>query len=784
MFISDYLPKFAVNQNFMFMKKLLLSTMMVAAGLFAANAAEVTISFPAVLGPGTSDGKYPSGENNIVVTTCEDQGFSFAFDKGAGSSDPKYYSYMNNGNDEGSLRLYSNNVMTITAPDGATMTNIDFTLPTNSWNHADSDSEYAFSTGTFTAGFTADNQPATANWAGSADVLTLNMPSQKNSADEWPQLRIMTMTITYEQGEVTQCSNPRFSLAEGTYYEAQEVAISCTTAGATIMYKINGGAEQAYSEPISLSEVGTYTIEAYAKKDGLDNSATVEATYTIANRPVITFQKMDPNNVVEGRYVIAYTEDVTTYIMKNEVYQNFYVKGEEYDLTAGAPSEEYIFTVAKSGNGYTIQNNDGTYVALVKNGTHTNLKPAEATPYVWTFSGTADAVVATGDGMGNSYLQFQLYSGRTPEFCADSRYESPVFYLVDDNTPENQCKAPVFSLAGGTYWSAQNVELTTATEGAEIVYTINGGAETVYNAPIELTVAEEPYVIEAYARKSGMDNSVTVSATYTISAPVACENIDEYIALAEVEGEGAMFEWTFPVTVTGVMPSYTYVRDDEGGAMLIYGREVPAYEVGDVIPAGIIGGFSNHYGLYEMQNVVVESFGESTATGNGNPVVMTAGAITDGDMNKVVYLDNVTYVETKSGESITRTAEDATGSIRLWMQKNWDVQTPENGTVVDLICAVAVNNDDLQVYPMEFLDASNTPDFSGVAGVVAGNTVVTANADGVVVVAAEAVNVSVYNAAGQLVASENVAAGENVINVPAGFYIVKAGDTVAKVIVK
>ena len=83
---------------------------------------------------------------------------------------------------------------------------------------------------------------------------------------------------------------------------------------------------------------------------------------------------------------------------------------------------------------------------------------------------------------------------------------------------------------------------------------------------------------------------------------------------------------------------------------------------------------------------------------------------------------------------------------------------------------------------MQFRDASEEP--AGVEGVVAGNTVVKTNADGVVVVAAEAAEVSVYTAAGQLVAAENVAAGESVINVPAGFYIVKAGDTVAKVIVK
>lgn len=588
---------------------------------------------------------------------------------------------------------------------------------------------------------------------------------------------LKAIKVTYE---ATQCAAPTFSLAEGTYYEAQNVALSCATPGATILYTINGGAEQTYSSAIRLAENGTYKIEAYAKIDGASDSEKVSATYTIADAPVIPFTKMDPANVVEGDYVIAYTKDGVTYVMKNEVWKDHYVTGVTCDLTTSVPSDDCVFTVKKSGNGYTIQNSDGTYVALVKSGKYTNLKPAEATPYVWTFSGTADGVVATGDGMDNSYLQFTLYNGSTPEFLADSRYESPVFYLVKDNTPEGQLMPPVFSLESGTYFGAQKVQLVSQDKDATIIYTINGGAEQTYTAPIELTEPDE-YTIVAYAKKDGMTDSEKVTKNYTISDYLGCESIDDFKFQAESEAEGTVFEWNFPVIVTAQMPGYTYVKDEAGDAMLIYYYDVPTYKQGDVIPAGVCVTWAPYDGLEEVKPLPETML---PATGNvvANPIVMTAGEIERGDMNKVVYLDNVTYVETKSGNSTTRTAEDATGSIRLWMQKDWDVQTPENGTVVDLVCAVAVNNEDLRVYPMQFRDASEEP--AGVEGVVAGNTVVMTNADGVVVVAAEAAEVSVYTAAGQLVAAENVAAGESVINVPAGFYIVKAGDTVAKVIVK
>lgn len=589
---------------------------------------------------------------------------------------------------------------------------------------------------------------------------------------------LKAIKVTYE---ATQCAAPTFSLAEGTYYEAQNVALSCATPGATILYTINGGAEQTYSSAIRLAENGTYKIEAYAKIDGASDSEKVSATYTIADAPVIPFSKMDPANVVEGDYVIAYTEDGVTYVMKNEVWKDHYVTGVTCDLTTSVPSDDCVFTVKKSGNGYTIQNSDGTYVALVKSGKYTNLKPAEATPYVWTFSGTADGVVATGDGMDNSYLQFTLYNGSTPEFLADSRYESPVFYLVKGNTPEGQLMPPVFSLESGTYFGAQKVQLVSQDKDATIIYTINGGAEQTYTAPIELTEPDE-YTIVAYAKKDGMTNSEKVTKTYVISDYLGCESIDDFKFQAESEAEGTVFEWNFPVIVTAQMPGYTYVKDEAGDAMLICYYDVPTYKQGDVIPAGVCVTWAPYEGLKEEVKPLPETMLPATGNVVANPIVMTAGEIERGDMNKVVYLDNVTYVETKSGNSTTRTAEDASGSIIVWMQSGWEVSTPASGTEVDLIAAVAVHNEDLQVFPIEFRDASEEP--AGVEGVVAGNTVVMTNADGVVVVAAEAAEVSVYTAAGQLVAAENVAAGESVINVPAGFYIVKAGDTVAKVIVK
>ena len=73
---------------------------------------------------------------------------------------------------------------------------------------------------------------------------------------------------------------------------------------------------------------------------------------------------------------------------------------------------------------------------------------------------------------------------------------------------------------------------------------------------------------------------------------------------------------------------------------------------------------------------------------------------------------------------------------------------------------------------------------SGVNDAVANEFKAVAVANGIEVNVAEAGLVSVYNAAGQLVANVNVAEGATTINVAAGFYIVKAGKQTAKVLVE
>lgn len=85
-----------------------------------------------------------------------------------------------------------------------------------------------------------------------------------------------------------------------------------------------------------------------------------------------------------------------------------------------------------------------------------------------------------------------------------------------------QVGTPTFSVAGGTYASAQNVALSTVTTGATIYYTTNGATPTtsssVYAAPISLATDPSTTTIKALAVRTGFTDSAVASATYTIDS--------------------------------------------------------------------------------------------------------------------------------------------------------------------------------------------------------------------------------------------------------------------------
>lgn len=85
----------------------------------------------------------------------------------------------------------------------------------------------------------------------------------------------------YEEVEAATVATPAFTPSEGTYYEPQQVSITCATTGATILYTINGDDPTinglVYSTPLTISSTTTVKAVAFL---GTDTSFVNQATYT------------------------------------------------------------------------------------------------------------------------------------------------------------------------------------------------------------------------------------------------------------------------------------------------------------------------------------------------------------------------------------------------------------------------------------------------------------------------------------------------------------------------
>lgn len=116
---------------------------------------------------------------------------------------------------------------------------------------------------------------------------------------------------TSNGGSVPQVATPTFSPAGGTFTSAQNVTISCATAGVTIRYTIDGSEPTSssiqYTGSIPVS--ATSTIKAKAFASGMTDSATVSATYTINITGVTFYQDINYGGTAvtlqPGRYTLA-----------------------------------------------------------------------------------------------------------------------------------------------------------------------------------------------------------------------------------------------------------------------------------------------------------------------------------------------------------------------------------------------------------------------------------------------------------------------------------------------
>ena len=355
-------------------------------------------------------------------------------------------------------------------------------------------------------------------------------------------LSAISIATGYTQSAVTSATyviakpttaTPTFSLGSATYTAAQTVSLTDATAGATIYFTTNGAtpttASTKYAGAITISS--TETLKAIAVATNYNVSGVASATYTIEP---ITPAAAPVFSIKPGSYTAPQTVELTDETAGAVIY---------YTTTGSIPTA----SSAKYTGPITI-GSSVTVKAIAIAAKHSpseisiasfsiSVLPVTAVPVFSVKPGTyfADQNVVLTDATAGAQIMISVNGGKAVAYTVPLKItksttitamataakhanslEVTAVYLIK---VAPAAAAPVFSIKPGTYTTGQTVELTDATEGAQILVSVNGSATAKYSEPIKVT---KTTTIKAIASATGHTNSNEVIGVYSIvPEPVA-----------------------------------------------------------------------------------------------------------------------------------------------------------------------------------------------------------------------------------------------------------------------
>ena len=238
---------------------------------------------------------YANAQDFDGVVIDIDDNVSIVFNKGTSSNTPKYY------NTGTAIRAYGGNNFVVSST--GTISSITLTFSSGEGSNAITTDEGTFQTPT---------------WTGSSSEITFTVGGTSGHR------RIKEVSVTYTSGGGQQetVATPTFSPAEGSYFEPQQVTISCATEGATICYTTDGSEPNENSAqftpgvPLNISE--TTTVKAKAYKSGYTPSNIASATYTFPTLMTLAEAKaLSVNEYALVQGIVTFIENRNVYVQDN-----------------------------------------------------------------------------------------------------------------------------------------------------------------------------------------------------------------------------------------------------------------------------------------------------------------------------------------------------------------------------------------------------------------------------------------------------------------------------------
>ena len=328
-------------------------------------------------------------------------------------------------------------------------------------------------------------------------------------------------------------AKPAFSVAAGTYSTAQSVQISDATPSATIYYTTNGAtptpASAVYKSAVNITATGY--LQAIAVANGFTTSPVASALYSIGTDVTATPVLSPAPGAYSTPQTVTITDATPGAVITYSIGIGSVVNTYTYTGPFTVSSTEYIAFDAIAP-GYTRS------AALESIYTIGTVPAPQFSPAAGTYS-TAQLVNIYD--ITPAATIYYTTDGATPT-AASAVYSAPVVVTANETirafaaAPKLTSSAavsaaytigkvvatPAFSLAPGSYTSAQTVTITDITPGATIYYTLNGTtpttASTRYTAAIPVSTTE---TLEAIAVATGDTNSAVATAAYTIGYPIS-----------------------------------------------------------------------------------------------------------------------------------------------------------------------------------------------------------------------------------------------------------------------
>ncbi|MBW6491494.1 MAG: chitobiase/beta-hexosaminidase C-terminal domain-containing protein [Lentimicrobium sp.] len=328
---------------------------------------------------------------------------------------------------------------------------------------------------------------------------------------------------------------------------------------------------------------------------------------------------------------------------------------------AGAQSMQMRwYTAASSNIGYTFTNFELENVTNVsfkaKNTTGINVIVSYSTDGGASYAGDQTFILSTTAETYNYIvsetgefplvrIKFQIIYTTAPTVTSRLYIDDVTISGMTGGTPT--AVAPTFSPAAGTYYTPQNVTLSTTTEGATIYYTTDGtnpdNTVTEYTAPIAVSSTT---TIKAIAYAIDYDPSAIATAVYTFPTINEVANIAALRAITLPSTEVYKLTGEAVLTYKTANRNAKYIQDATGAILIDdnAGIITTSYNLYDGI-TGITGTLALYNSM--LQFTPVTDPGAATSTGNTvTPVEVTLANLTTDYQGKLVKVLNTTISET------------------------------------------------------------------------------------------------------------------------------------------